>query len=426
MQIALLLLVIFIVLLTLKVPIAASMGIASICGFLLIGFNIDTVGGIAYSAVSGSSMLCIPGYIFAGAIMARGGIADNLVNCLRCWLGHFPGGMALIAILGCAFFAAITGSSSATIAAIGALMIPAMISANYEERFSMGLIASAGSLGILIPPSIPMVLYATIAEQSVSKLFAAGMIPGVLVCVVYFLYSVVYTTRRKQGSIPRVPIRERWLITLKAIPALFLPVSILGGIYAGIMTPNEAAAFACVYALLISFFVYRSMNLKDLYDSLVEATKSTASIMLIVVACTMFSQFLTTERIPHQILEFVQSTNMSATMLVIICALVIIVLGCFMDGVSIMLIAAPLMAPVVADMGFDMIQFGIVMTIGIQVGQLTPPVGLNLFIVSSMMNKPVVDVIRGSWRPLILLLICWFLVIIYPPLSTWLPTMLSG
>jgi len=425
MEIALLLLVIFVFLLVLKVPIASAMGIASLCGFLMVGYNIETVGGIAYSAVSGSSILCIPGYIFAGAIMARGGIADNLIACLRAWLGHLPGGMALIAILGCAFFAAITGSSSATIAAIGALMIPAMINADYDENFSMGLIASAGSLGILIPPSIPMVLYATIAEQSVGQLFSAGMIPGLFVCLVYFVYSVLYCRTRKQGKLPRVPLKDRWSITFKAIPALFLPVSILGGIYAGIMTPNEAAAFACIYALLISFLVYRTMTFKDLMDSLVEGVKSTSAIMLIVVSCTMFSQFLTYQRIPHQILEAVQRTSLSPTGLVIICALVIIVLGCFMDGVSIMLIAAPLMAPVVQSMGYNMIQFGIVMVIGIQVGQLTPPVGLNLFIVSGMMNKPVVDVIRGSWRPLLLLLACWLLVIVFPPLSTWLPSVLN-
>lgn len=424
MKIALLLIFIFLALLTMKVPIAASMGIASICGFLMVGYSIETIGGIAYSAVSGSSILCIPGYIFAGAIMARGGIADNLINCLRAWLGHLPGGMALITILGCAFFAAITGSSSATIAAIGALMIPAMVNANYDENFSMGLVASAGSLGILIPPSIPMVLYATIAEQSVSKLFSAGMVPGVLVCIVYFVYSVLYCSRRKQGTLPRTAMKDRLLITLKAVPALFLPVSILGGIYAGIMTPNEAAAFACIYALLISFLVYRTMTFKDLLDSLQESVKSTSAIMLIVVACTMFSQFLTHQRVPHKILEAVQNTDLSANGLVLVCALVIIVLGCFMDGVSIMLIAAPLMAPVVASMGYDMIQFGIVMVIGIQVGQLTPPVGLNLFIVSGMMNRPVVSVIRGAWRPLIILLLCWLAVILCPEISTWLPSML--
>ena len=422
MRIALILLVLFVILLLMKVPIAAAMGISSIVGFLMVGFNMETIGGIAYSAVSGPSVLCIPGYVFAGAIMARGGIADKLVNFLRAWLGHLPGGMALITILGCAFFAAITGSSTATIASIGALMIPAMINSDYDESFSMGLVASAGSLGILIPPSIPMVLYATIAEQSVSKLFSAGMVPGLTVCLVYFVYSIIYTGRRKQGRLPKVPLKERWMITLKAIPAILLPVAILGCIYGGVMTPNEAAAFACVYAIFVSFIVYRKMTWKDFKASMVEGVKSSAAIMIIMVSCSMFSQLLTYERIPHHILEAVQRSNLTANGLVIICAGVMIILGCFMDGVSIMLIAAPLMAPVVKALGYNMIQFGIVMVVGIQVGQLTPPVGLNLFVVSGMMKKPAVDVIKGAWRPLILLLLVWLLVILWPPLSTWLPT----
>lgn len=424
MNMALVLLLIFIVLLFLKVPIAAAMGIASVCGFLMIDFNLDTIGGIAYTIASSPGTLCIPGYIFAGAIMARGGISDNLIKALRAWIGHLPGGMAFITILGCAFFAAITGSSSATIAAIGGLMIPALINSNYEDKFSYGLVASAGSLGILIPPSIPMVLYATIAEQSVGKLFAAGMLPGALLVTIYAVYSYIYVKRSKSGNLPRIPLSERWRVTLKALPALFLPVAILGSIYGGIMTPNEAAAFACIYALIVSFFVYKGMNFNDLLNSLVEGTKNTAGMFFIMVSCAMFSQFLTTERVPHQILELVARTNLSSVAVVLFCAGIIVVLGCFMDGTSIMLIAGPLMAPVVQSLGYDMIQFGIVMVIGIQVGQLTPPVGLNLFMVSSLTNAPVVDVLQGSWRPLILLLLFGGLIIFFPPLSTFIPSLM--
>ena len=207
MEKVLILLAIFVVLMLLRVPIAVSMGLSSLIGFMLIGYNLTTVGSTLYTAVASTSMITIPGYIFAGSIMANGGISKHLLNALNAWIGHVPGGVAIATVLACALFAAITGSASATIAAVGGLMIPAMVESNYQKSFSMGLVASAGSLGILIPPSIPMILYTTIAGVSVSKLFAAGMLPGLLVVVVFSIYIVIFSIihNQKGGSADKRP-----------------------------------------------------------------------------------------------------------------------------------------------------------------------------------------------------------------------------
>lgn len=417
MKIALLLLVIFLVLLILRVPIGVSMALASLVGFLLIGFNLNTVGSMIYTAVASNSLMSIPGYVLAGAIMGNGGISKNLLNALKAWIGHIPGGIAIVTVVACGFFAAITGSSSATIAAIGGMMIPAMVESNYNKPFAMGLVASAGSLGILIPPSIPMILYATVSEQSIGKLFAAGMVPGFVIMFLYTAYIVYYTLRNKQGKLPRAKGKERMKLTIKALPGVLLPVFILGGIYSGAMTPTESSAFACFYALFVSFVVYREYSVKKFMEAVQDAAKSTATIMFIVTACSMFSLFLTTARVPHQILEVVANSNLNVIGLVMICNLIILVLGCFMDGVSIMLIAAPLMVPIVSSLGYNLIQFGIVMTVGIQLGQLTPPVGMNLFMVSGMEKAPVTDVIKGSVPFVLLLLVTLILVTVFPQLS---------
>lgn len=408
---------IFVLLMLLRVPIAVSMGLSSLIGFILIGYNLTTVGSTLYTAVASTSMITIPGYIFAGSIMANGGISKNLLDALKAWIGKVPGGIAIVTVLACALFAAITGSASATIAAVGGLMIPAMNESNYKTSFSTGLVASAGSLGILIPPSIPMILYTTIAGVSVSKLFAAGMLPGLIVVAAFIVYIVFFSIKNGQRG-GEVEKSDRWKKTLRALPAILLPVAILGSIYSGIMTATEAAAFACVYSVAVSALVYREYSWKKFIEAIKGASKSTATILWIVTACSMFSQFLTVTRVPHKILEVVAASTLSANGLVLICCLILIFLGCFMDGVSIMLIAAPLMVPVVSGLGYDLVQFGIVMTMGIQVGQLTPPVGINLFQVSGMTKEPVASVIKGAFPFLLILAAAWMLIAFVPGITT--------
>ena len=426
METILIVLAIFFVLLFLNVPIGTSMGVASIIGFILIDFNLATVGSIVYTSVSSVSLMCIPGYILAGSMMSQGGIADALVRSMRAWIGHLPGGLAVVTVVACAFFAAITGSSAATLAAVGGLMIPAMLDAGYDKKLSLGVVAGAGSLGILIPPSIPMVLYATIAGVSVAKIFAAGMLPGLVVVLFYAAYCIIYAIRNKSGMQPRASMKERLHETWRAIPAILLPVAILGSIYGGIMTATEASAFACVYALVVSVFVYHGFTVQSFIACLKAAVRSTASIFFIIVGCGMFAQLLTTLRIPKQLLEMVLSAGVSKVEFILLCDIMLLIMGMFLQGSSIMLIAAPLMAPVAAALDINMIQFGIIMTLGIQVGQMTPPVGLNLFIVAGMQKERVVTVIKGNFAFLLMLVAVWLIASVWPGLSTLLPTLMYG
>lgn len=426
MEIIFIVLIIFFALLVMRVPIGPSMAIASIIGFIYIGFNLATVGSIVYTAVSNQALMCIPGYILAGAMMSRGGIAKALVNCLRTWIGHLPGSMCIILVIACAFFAAITGSSVATVAAIGGLMMPSMLDSGYDENTVLGLTASSGTLGILIPPSIPMVVYCTISGTAVSKQFSAGMLPGLLVVLAYSLYSAMRAKKTGQGMMERVPMKDRWKPTIYAIPAILLPVTILGSIYGGIMTATEASVWACFYSVLISVFVYKGFGVKDFVKCVKSAIRSSSSVFFIIVGCQMFSLLLTAKRVPQTLMKWALSHDLSATQVVLVCMGVLVITGMFLDGTSNVLITAPLMCPILSALDFNMLQFGIIIIMGVQFGQLTPPVGMNLFVVSGMMKRPVMKVVRGALPYIAILGMCWLLIAFVPAFSTWLPEVIYG
>lgn len=425
MTVIVLVLIIFFIFLAMRVPIGASMAIASIIGFISIDFNLATVGSVVYTAVSNQSLMCIPGYILAGALMSRGGIAKALIDCLKGWLGHIPGSLAIITTICCAFFAAITGSSTATVAAIGGLMMPAMLEDGYDENMTLGLTAASGTLGILIPPSIPMVLYCTVAGTAVSKQFTAGLLPGLAIVFAYSVYSVIKSKKTQKGVTQRASMKERWQRTVYAIPAILLPVTILGSIYGGVMTATEASVWAIFYALVISIFVYKGFTFQDFVKCIKSSIRSTSSIFFIIVGCQMFSLLLTTKRVPQTLMQWALANNLTTTEVILACMLLMIVTGMFLDGSSNMLICAPLMCPIVSALGYNMIQFGIVLTIGVQFGQLTPPVGMNLFMVSGMMKRPVMKVVRGALPYIAILGIVWLLVGFVQPVSMLLPNMMK-
>ena len=425
MTVIVLVLIIFFIFLAMRVPIGASMAIASIIGFISIDFNLATVGSVVYTAVSNQSLMCIPGYILAGALMSRGGIAKALIDCLKGWLGHIPGSLAIITTICCAFFAAITGSSTATVAAIGGLMMPAMLEDGYDENMTLGLTAASGTLGILIPPSIPMVLYCTVAGTAVSKQFTAGLLPGLVIVFAYSVHSVIKSKKTQKGVTQRASMKERWQRTVYAIPAILLPVTILGSIYGGVMTATEASVWAIFYALVISIFVYKGFTFQDFVKCIKSSIRSTSSIFFIIVGCQMFSLLLTTKRVPQTLMQWALANNLTTTEVILACMLLMIVTGMFLDGSSNMLICAPLMCPIVSALGYNMIQFGIVLTIGVQFGQLTPPVGMNLFMVSGMMKRPVMKVVRGALPYIAILGIVWLLVGFVQPVSMLLPNMMK-
>jgi len=410
----------FLTLIVLRVPIAVSLGLTSGLGLVLMGYNLSSIGGMFYTTINSNILMSMPGYIFAGAIMGNGGISQHLLAGLQAWIGHIRGGIAMVAIVACGIFAAITGSSTATVAAIGAIMLPALINSNYEKKFAMGLICGGGTLGILIPPSIPLILYSTISEQSVAKLFAAGIIPGIMMIFIFIIYIRYKTRKTAQGQMAKSSWGDRFRLGTKALWGLALPFIILGGIYSGAMTVAEASAVAVIYALFVSIFVYRDYNAEKFKDVLRESLKTSSMVMLIVTACSIFGLYLTAARIPHKIVTAVMNANLSLVEVLVWCNIIILIMGMFMEGVSIMLICAPLMCPIMSAMGFDLIQFGIIMTMNLELALLTPPVGMNLFIVSGITKEPLSDVVKGAIPFVFLITLGLVLVAIFPQISLFI------
>lgn len=355
--------------------------------------------------------------------MLAGGMSKRLINMAKKWVGWTTGGLPIAGVLSSMFFAALSGSSPATVAAIGGIMIPSLREANYTARFSVGLMCAAGSLGIIIPPSITLLVYGVIAEVSISRLFIAGIIPGLLIGVVLILVS--YIIAKKEGHQPdeRPSWREVWSATAKAFWGLIMPIIVLGGIYFGIFTPTEAAAVAIVYSMFISLFVYRELSIKDLMQSAKRSVVVAAMVMFVIANAKIFSWYLTFERIPTQVATFVMEYATTPFLVLISITILLLIVGMFMDPSAAVLILVPLFLPIVMEIGIDPVHFGIIMIVNLAIGMLTPPFGLNLFVASGISKLPLTDVTKGT-VPFILVLILTLLVITFvPQLSMFLPSL---
>lgn len=374
-----------------------------------------------FTALDSFPMMAIPGFVLAGVLMARGGISKYLIEALRAWIGHLPGGLAVVTIVACAIFAAISGSSPATAAAIGSIMIPAMISAGYKKRYSMGLVAAGGTLGILIPPSVPLIIYGITSEQSIGELFMAGVIPGLALTGILIIAAIVYAKRNGFKGDEPASWGERGRKSLKAIWGAFLPFLILGTIYSGIVTPTESAVIAVFYGLIVSLFIYREMKLKDFREVLVESINITAMIFLIIGAASLFGLYLTNAQVPQQVGAWIAESDMNKWIFMIIVNILFFVMGMFLEAVSIILITLPILLPILAHFDINLIHFAIIMTINMELGMITPPVGLNLFVVSGIAKEKLGEVVKGVIPFIILMIIFLALVVLIPQLSLWLP-----
>ncbi|ETP70753.1 TRAP transporter large permease [Planococcus glaciei] len=404
----------------LRVPIAISLAVSSIVGLYLVDFSLDTVIQRMFTGVNSTTLMAIPGFVFAGLIMAQGGISKYLIEAIRSWVGHTRGGLSVVTVLTCMIFAAISGSSPATAAAIGAIMIPMMVKAGYDKKYSMGLVASAGTLGILIPPSIPLILYGSVSEQSTGKLFSAGILPGLVLGLALIIYAVIVAHRKGYGGLPKVPLKDRWRPTIKSIWGLIMPVIILGGIYTGIVTPTEAAFLAVLYALIISVFVYRELSLFQFRSILTESINTTAMIFLIIAAALVLGTFLTTEQVPQDFAQWVSDSGFNKWTFLLIVSLLFFVLGMFLEPTAIILITLPILLPIIGALEIDVIHFAIIMVVNMELGMITPPVGLNLFVVSGISGEKVEEVIRGVVPFFAIFIIVLVIVIIFPQLSLYL------
>lgn len=410
----------FAVLCLIRVPIAISLGLSSILALSMIDFTLYTVIQKMFNSLNSATLMAIPGFVFAGIIMSKGGISYYLIEALKSWVGHIRGGLAVVTILACMIFAAISGSSPATAAAIGSIMIPGMVKAGYSKRYAMGLVAAAGTLGILIPPSIPLIIYGTVAEESVGKLFAAGILPGLMLGGILLVSAIINARINNYGKLPKEPMDVRWKKSGKAIWGFLLPVIILGGIYSGIVTPTEAAFVSCFYGLIVSVFIYKEMSFPKFREVLKESINITSMIFLVIASAMIFGMFLTTEQVPQAFATWIEESTTNKWIFMIGVNFMFFVMGMFLEAVAIILITLPILLPVLVMFDINIIHFAIIMTINMELAMITPPVGLNLFVVSGITREKVGEVVKGVLPFFALMVLALILVVIFPQISLFL------
>jgi len=408
------------------VPIAASLGLAGSITIML--FSPDSVRSLAIKLFETSehyTLLAIPFFLLSGAFMTTGGVARRLIDFANACVGHIRGGLAIGAVLACMLFAALSGSSPATVAAVGSIAIAGMVRSGYPQAFGAGIVCNAGTLGILIPPSIVMVVYAAATEQSVGKLFMAGVIPGLMLGLVLMIAIYIIARIKKLPALPRASFREWLRAAREAFWGLLLMVIILGGIYTGMFTPTEAAAVAAVYAGFVALFVYKDLTIRECPKVLLESGKLTIMLMFIIANAMLFAHVLTTEQIPQQITAWVVELGLQPWQFLLVVNIVLLIAGAFMEPSAIILILAPILFPIAMQLGIDPIHLGIIMVVNMEIGLITPPVGLNLFVTSAVTGMPLTAVIRAA-MPWLMLLISFLVIITYvPAVSLALPNLLG-
>lgn len=409
------------------IPIAVSLGLTSVITILL--FADDSVASLAdkvFHTMHHSTLMAIPFFVLASAFLTTGGVARRMIRFAVDAVGWLKGGLGMASVLACMLFAAVSGSSPATVVAIGSIVIAGMVKQGYPQPFAAGLVCNAGTLGILIPPSIVMVVYAAATEVSVGRMFMAGVLPGVLMGSMLMLAIYLAAGRRKLPAQAFAGWRALARSAVSASGGLFLIVIIMGGIYGGVFTPTEAAAVSAVYAGLIALFVYRDIKLGDVPKVLVDAARVTIMLMFIIANAFLFAHVLTTERIPQVIAETIVGWGLAPWTFLIVVNILLLIAGNFMEPSAILLIMAPILFPIALELGIDPIHLGIVMVVNMEIGMITPPVGLNLFVTSGVTGMPLTEVVKAALPWLGLLLLFLIAITYVPVISTFLPNLLYG
>lgn len=419
--------VIFMVLCFLTVPIGISIGAACVI-YCLLGGSVDMnyITTNMFTGCDSFPLMAIPFFVLSGALMEGGGLSKRLVNFFDAFVGHKTGGLAIVCVIACMFFGAISGSAPATVAAIGTIMAPSMIERGYSKGFTMALIAASGCLGTIIPPSIPMVMFGVATGTSISSLFMAGFLPGIACGLCLIVLSVM--TSKKNGWTGN-GLTFTWARVghefKDAIWALLVPVIILGGIYGGIFTPTEAAVVAVVYALIVGLFVYKELDLSRVWEKFFESAKTTGTILIIVATGTVLGRVLTLEQIPTMVATALQSFTDSRFVILLVIDLILLVVGCLMETTSAILIIAPILTPIVAAFNVNPIHFGIIMVVNLSIGFITPPVGANLFVACGVGNIKFQDLVKNIWTFLIALLVALLAITYIEPIAMLLPNLFS-
>jgi C4-dicarboxylate transporter DctM subunit len=407
-------------------PVSISLGLTVLSFlFFMTDVPVEAVALKLFTGIEKFEIMAIPFFILAGNFLTHGGVARRMINFATAMVGHWRGGLGLGAVVACALFAAISGSSPATVVAIGSILLPAMVKAGYPKRFGAGVIASSGGLGILIPPSIVMVMYAVSTNSSIGALFMAGVIPGAMLATM-LLGTTWY--RAWKNDYPREPKRS-WAERLKAfrdsVWGLLLIVVVMGGIYTGIFTPTEAAAMSAVYAFIVAVFVYKDMGLRQVPKVLLDSANMSAMLLYIITNAVLFSFLLTHENIPQAIAEWMIGQGLGVIGFLLMVNILLLLAGNVMEPSSIVLIMAPILFPVAMKLGIDPVHFGILIVVNMEVGMCHPPVGLNLYVASGITKMGITELTVAVW-PWLLTMLAFLVVVTYwPPLSLWLPRTLG-
>ena len=421
--------IIFLILTALMVtgmPVSIALGL-TVLSFLF-GFTdvpLESVALKLFTGIEKFEIMAIPFFILAGNFLTHGGVARRMINFATAMVGHWHGGLGLGGVVACALFAAVSGSSQATVVAIGSILLPAMAKAGFPKRFGAGVIATSGALGILIPPSIVMVMYAVATNTSVGALFMAGVVPGLLLAMV--LGGVTWWRARKNNypRLPKATWGERWVAFRKSFWGLFLIVVVMGGIYSGIFTPTEAAAMSAVYAFIVAVFVYKDMGLKDVSRVLLSSANMSAMLLYIITNAALFSFIMTNENIPQAMADWMLGNGLGVISFLLAVNVILLLAGNFMEPSSIMLIFAPILFPIAMQLGIDPIHLGILMVVNMEVGMCHPPVGLNLYVASGITKMGITELTVAVWPWLLSMLGFLVLVTYWPNLSLWLPRTLG-
>ena len=421
--------IIFVLLLVLMLtgmPVSISLGLTVLTFlFAFTQVPLESVALKPFTGIESFEIMAIPFFILAGNFLTHGGVARRMINFATSMVGHWYGGLGLGGVLACALFAAVSGSSPATVVAIGSILLPAMVKAGFPKQFGAGVITTSGALGILIPPSIVMVMYSVATNTSVGALFMAGVVPGLALAGV--LGGVTYWRARKYNypRLPKASWGERWAAFRKSAWGLFLIIVVMGGIYTGMFTPTEAAAMSAVYAFVVAVFIYKDMGLKDVPKVLLNSANMSAMLLYIITNAVLFSFILTNENIPQALADWMLGHGLGMITFLLAVNVILLLAGNFMEPSSIMLIFAPILFPVAMKLGIDPVHFGIIMVVNMEVGMCHPPVGLNLYVASGITKMGITELTVAVWPWLLAMLGFLGVVTYWPTLSLWFPRLLG-
>ena len=416
-----------IVFLVLSVPIGISLGLAALTTITAVHpVSMQTFVQSMIQGLNSFPLMAVPLFTFAGDVMGRGGISKRLLNVTSIFFGRFTGGLGIVAIVTSLFFAAISGTGSAAVAAIGMIMIPSMVKAGYDRGYSSALVATAGTVGVIIPPSVCMVVYAVASGTSVSALFMSGIFPGIAIGLALIIYNVFFCTRHGyKGTDQKYTFKEAVHVILTAIPGLLVPVIILGGIYGGLFTPTEAAAVAGVYGAFVAVFVYKEITIKDLVPIAFRSCTMCAAVLIIIGISTGFGRILTISQVPNKVAAFILSLTQSKVLVLLFINVLLLIVGTFMETNAAIIILTPILLPVITQLNVSPVHFGIIMITNLAIGFITPPLGANLFM-ATQVGEISFDKLVRKIVPWIATMIIVLMIITYiPQLSLWLPGVLG-